>query len=50
VLRKKVSVSLFEDVNTGTSGSSIPENYFLVNPLDEKKTAMNKPIVQYLEE
>jgi hypothetical protein len=50
MLRKKVSVSLFEDVNTGTSGSSIPENYSLVNPLDEKKTAMNTPIVQYLEE
>lgn len=50
MLSKQVSISLSEDVNTGASGSSIPENYILVNPLDQNKSPMARPIVQYLEE
>jgi hypothetical protein len=50
MLNKRVSVQLFDDANTGASTSGKPEVYFLVNPRDEKRAPMDKPIIPYLEE
>ena len=50
MLNKQISVSQFEDVNTGTSNGGIPRVYFLANPLDKNKVAMDKPVIEYLEE
>jgi hypothetical protein len=50
MLNKQVKVGLYENVNTNTSSSSKPEVYFLVNPRDEKKAPMDKPVILYLQE
>ncbi len=50
MLNKNVSMSIIENVNDNTSKSIKPVVSFLVNPLDKEKKAMDKPIIEYLEE
>jgi hypothetical protein len=42
MLNYQESMSIIEDVNTNTSKSTKPMACFLINPLDNKKKAMDK--------
>ena len=50
MLNKHIKVGLYENINTGESSSSSPEEYFLADPTDPKPTPMNIQIIAYLEE
>jgi hypothetical protein len=49
MLSKHVWQKIIEDLNKGTTESPKPQVYFM-NPTDNYKTPMNKPVVEYLED
>ncbi len=50
MLSKHVSVNIYENMNTNTSGSSKPMVYFLIDKPNGKREHMDKQVLEYLQE